>query len=211
MSRGLGAAESFVRLHVGLDHGGGPVLVSDIAADWAHWRLLLARPGAGIRERCDCAVRCLYATEVQAKVIRQAVQRMERKGLLGARFDLYGRKLVWAVEGARWRPHDGPGPRRCRSCRQPLPELAPLRVRGVGMVMRCNGARCPVRVTLRAELLGADERGCGGGHVLSFWLEQPVVSGCFSGARLAGAAGAGSWPRAECGGPLLVAAERAAV
>ena len=110
MSRGFGSLESFVISELGV-RCAGPVLMLDLTADWAHLRRSLASPRRGLGERCDCPGACRLVTVSLAESVRQAVRRLEAKGVLRAELDWFGRKSVWLPGGpVTWRPGQGMAP-----------------------------------------------------------------------------------------------------
>jgi hypothetical protein len=95
------------------------VLLSDVAADYAHWVRAVRFPGGGCAERCDCGGRCAVVRETVRQSVRRAALALERKGVLRVRWDPFGRKRVSLVSWpVRWEfhPDDGRGPHLCPSC-----------------------------------------------------------------------------------------------
>jgi hypothetical protein len=103
VSRGLGSCESWIITALGVDRHGAEVRVPDLVAGWAHWRRV-ARTGRG-SEACDCPGRCVVASRSQEVVVHRAVRSLEAKGVVAARFDAYGRKVIHLTDGpVAWRP-----------------------------------------------------------------------------------------------------------
>lgn len=120
MSRGLGSLQSWIIGVLAVDRHGAEVRVPDLVSGWAHWRAV-AHGGRG-SESCDCPGRCMLASRSNEVAVHRAVRAIEDKGLIVARLDLYGRKVVRLAEGpVTWRPGRGvddadAGPELCAAC-----------------------------------------------------------------------------------------------
>ena len=107
VSRGLGSCESWIITVLGVDRHGAEVRVPDLVAGWAHWRLAAAGR-SDVAEACNCPGRCVLAARSQEVAVQRAVRRLEAKGIVTARFDAWGRKVV-RLSGVpvTWRPGRG--------------------------------------------------------------------------------------------------------
>lgn len=121
MSRGLGAAERFVIVHLAVVDR-RPALMVRMAADWAHERRAARFPARGLSEVCDCPGQCTVVSASESEVLRRAVSQLEAKGIAVGWLDHLGRKRVALAEWpVTWRPggdgsEDEAAPGLCVQC-----------------------------------------------------------------------------------------------